>query len=85
AAAGGDHRTAFARYDGALRDFVARNQALAPNNLRGMVLRSRAGVWASTRMIRLMPHLPGRDRMVRRVTEPIRRAASGIELADYPA
>jgi 2-polyprenyl-6-methoxyphenol hydroxylase-like FAD-dependent oxidoreductase len=83
AAADGDHRTAFPRYDGGLRDFVARNQQLAPDNLKGMVLKSRAAIWASTRMIKMMPHLPGRDRVIGRVTEPIRLAANAVTLRNY--
>ncbi|MBM0259477.1 hypothetical protein [Micromonospora sp. 4G55] len=33
-------------------------------------------------MLRLLPHLPGRDRMIGRVAEPIRRAANAITLPD---
>jgi hypothetical protein len=35
-------------------------------------------------MLRLMPRLPGRERMISRVTEPIRRAATAITLPDAP-
>ncbi|NUT96660.1 MAG: NAD-binding protein [Saccharothrix sp.] len=74
---------AFERYESLMRDFVTANQALAETNLKGMVLSSKAKIWFQTRMLRLIPHLPGRDRMVERITEPIRRAATAITLPDY--
>jgi 2-polyprenyl-6-methoxyphenol hydroxylase-like FAD-dependent oxidoreductase len=83
AAAGGDHHAAFARYEEQMRPFVAQNQQLATNNIKGMVLRSRAQIWFQTRMVRLMPYLPGKDRLIERVTTPIREAANAIALKDY--
>ncbi|MEW9554010.1 FAD-dependent monooxygenase [Nonomuraea sp. NPDC050783] len=70
-------------YERELRDFVAANQALADANLKGMVVPSRLALWFQLRMIRLLPHLPGRDRMVERVAGPIHRAANAITLKDY--
>ncbi|NUT99599.1 MAG: NAD-binding protein [Saccharothrix sp.] len=74
---------AFERYESLMRDFVTANQALAETNLKGMVLSSKAKIWFQTRVLRLLPHLPGRDRVVERITEPIRRAATAITLPDY--
>jgi 2-polyprenyl-6-methoxyphenol hydroxylase-like FAD-dependent oxidoreductase len=85
AAADGDHETAFDAYETRMRDFVAANQKLGPSNIKGMVLRSRTAIWFQTRMMRLLPHLPGRDAMIERVTGPIHRAADAVTLADYPA
>lgn len=76
---------AFGRYEAVLRDFVTANQALAERNLKGMVLGSRAQIWFQTRMLRLMPRLPGREKMLERVTAPIREAANAITLPDYLA
>ena len=85
AAASGDPVAGFADYERRMRPFVEANQALAERNLKGMVLGSAAQIRFQTLMLRLMPHLPGRERMIRRVTEPIRRAATAITLPEIPA
>jgi 2-polyprenyl-6-methoxyphenol hydroxylase-like FAD-dependent oxidoreductase len=85
AAAAGDHRTAFARYEEEMRDFVTQNQKLAQTNIKGMVVTSKAQIWVQTRMLRLLPHLPTSwsDRVIGRITETIRKAATAITLKDY--
>ncbi|MFI2647438.1 FAD-dependent monooxygenase [Micromonospora fulviviridis] len=85
AGAGGDPVAGFAGYERRMRPFVTANQLLAERNLKGMVLSSAAQIRFQTLMLRLMPRLPGRERMIRRVTEPIRRAATAITLPDAPA
>ena len=85
AAASGDPVAGFADYERRMRPFVEANQALAERNLKGMVLGSAAQIRFQTLMLRLMPQLPGRERMIRRVTEPIRRAATAITLPEIPA
>ncbi|NYF54567.1 FAD-dependent monooxygenase [Micromonospora purpureochromogenes] len=80
--AGGDPAVGFADYERRMRPFVEANQRLADRNLRGMVLGSTAQIRFQLLMLRLMPHLPGRDRMIARVAEPIRRAANAITLPD---
>lgn len=85
AEAGGDPVAGFAGYERRMRPFVAANQRLAERNLKGMVLSSAAQIRFQTLMLRLMPRLPGRERMISRVTEPIRRAATAITLPDAPA
>ncbi|MCW3817700.1 FAD-dependent monooxygenase [Micromonospora sp. DR5-3] len=85
AEAGGDPAAGFAAYERRMRPFVAANQQLAERNLKGMVLGSAAQIRFQTLMLRLMPHLPGREGMIRRVTEPIRKAATAITLPDVPA
>ncbi|GGR78789.1 FAD-dependent oxidoreductase [Micromonospora fulviviridis] len=82
AEAGGDPVAGFAGYERRMRPFVTANQRLAERNLKGMVLSSAAQIRFQTLMLRLMPRLPGRERMIRRVTEPIRRAATAITLPD---
>ncbi|MEV7801351.1 FAD-dependent monooxygenase [Microbispora sp. NPDC088329] len=81
--AAGDHAGGFAAYEREMRHFVEENQKLAANNLKGMVLKSKAQIRFQMLMLRLMPHLPGKDRMIERVTEPIRRAATAITIRDY--
>ena len=85
AAAAGDHRTAFLRYEKEMRAYVEQNQQLAPANLKGMVLQSRPQIWFQTQMIRMLPYLPGKDQIVKRVTQPIHLAATAITLKDYHA
>ncbi|MEU5527063.1 FAD-dependent monooxygenase [Micromonospora chersina] len=85
AEAGGDPVAGFGGYERRMRPFVAANQRLAERNLKGMVLSSAAQIRFQTLMLRLMPHLPGRERMISRVTEPIRRAATAVTLPDAPA
>ncbi|MFC0033534.1 FAD-dependent monooxygenase [Micromonospora chaiyaphumensis] len=85
AEAGGDPVAGFAAYERRMRPFVEANQRLAERNLAGMVQSSAARIRFQTSMLRLMPRLPGRERMIRRVTEPIRRAAGAITLPDAPA
>ncbi|WP_327087955.1 FAD-dependent monooxygenase [Nonomuraea sp. NBC_01738] len=80
ARADGDLAAAFAAYEREMRPFVAANQALGPANLRGMVLPSRFMVWFQLTMMKLLPHLPGKDRTIERITGPIREAASAITL-----
>ncbi|MED7927924.1 FAD-dependent monooxygenase [Nonomuraea sp. LP-02] len=70
-------------YERELRGFVTANQALADANLKGMVIPSRFALWFQLAMIRLLPRLPGRDRMVERIAGPIHRAANAIALKDY--
>ncbi|MEO3855769.1 FAD-dependent monooxygenase [Acrocarpospora sp. B8E8] len=83
AAAAGDHRAGFAAYESDMRHFVEENQKLAANNLKGMVLKTAAQIRFQMFMLRLMPHLPGKNSMIKRITEPIRRAAIAITLKDY--
>ncbi|MEU6408024.1 FAD-dependent monooxygenase [Microbispora sp. NPDC046933] len=83
AEAAGDHAAGFAAYEREMRHFAEENQKLAANNLKGMVLKSAAQIRFQMLMLRLMPHLPGRNRMIERVTEPIRRAATAITIRDY--
>ncbi|MDG4799314.1 FAD-dependent monooxygenase [Micromonospora sp. WMMD980] len=82
AEAGGRPAAGFAAYERRMRPFVAANQALAERNLKGMVLGSAGQIRFQTTMLRVLPHLPGRERMISRVAEPIRRAATAIALPD---
>jgi 2-polyprenyl-6-methoxyphenol hydroxylase-like FAD-dependent oxidoreductase len=74
---------ALARYEASLRPFIEKNQALAKTALRGIIPQSRAFAWFNTRMIKLMPHLPGRNRVLEQMSRPIREAANALQLRDY--
>jgi 2-polyprenyl-6-methoxyphenol hydroxylase-like FAD-dependent oxidoreductase len=81
--AGGAYQYAFYRYEEAMREYVKRNQDLAEPNLKGMVLKNSAQIWFQTQMIRLLPHLPGKEHIIGRVSEEIHRAATAIEIKNY--
>jgi 2-polyprenyl-6-methoxyphenol hydroxylase-like FAD-dependent oxidoreductase len=83
AAASGDHSVAFARYEAEMRPYIKKNQALAKTALRGIIPQSRAFAWFNTRMIKLMPYLPGRNRVLEQMSRPIREAANALVLKDY--
>lgn len=82
-AAADDHQIAFFNYEDTMRDFAVQNQGLAASNLQGMVLKSNAQVWFQMQMIRLLPYLPGKDRIIGRVADAIHRAATAIQIRDY--
>jgi len=83
ARAAGVHATAFAAYERRMRPFVAANQKLGPENIKRMVLASKGQLRVSMAMLRLMSKLPGRERLLAKVMEPLHRAANAIELPDY--
>ncbi|MDG4825830.1 FAD-dependent oxidoreductase [Asanoa sp. WMMD1127] len=72
-----------ARYERLMRPFVAANQKLGPANIKRMVLRSRGQVRMSMRMLAVVNRLPGKERMLAKVVEPIHRAATAIDLPSY--
>lgn len=74
---------ALARYESEMRPYIAKNQALAKTALRGIIPSSRAFAWFNTRMIKLMPYLPGRNRVLEQMARPIREAANALVLKDY--
>jgi 2-polyprenyl-6-methoxyphenol hydroxylase-like FAD-dependent oxidoreductase len=79
AAAGGEHRTAFTRYQQKLDSYVARGHKQA-RSARGFLLpRSRTQIRARTQVLRMLPHLPWRGL----IAGSIQRAANAITLDDY--
>ncbi|EMD24124.1 FAD-dependent monooxygenase [Amycolatopsis azurea] len=83
AAASGDFSAAFSRYEAEMRPYIEKNQALAKTALSGIIPRSRAFAWINTRMIKLMPYLPGRNRVLEQMARPVREAANALVLKDY--
>ena len=83
AAAGGDHAAAFAAYEARMRAFVEINQKLGTDGIGRMVAGSRFQVRLGAVMMRLLPKLPGRDRIIEKITGPIHDAADAIDLPDY--
>jgi 2-polyprenyl-6-methoxyphenol hydroxylase-like FAD-dependent oxidoreductase len=79
-AGGGD---AFARYEQEMRGFAEANQKLGPDNVRGMVIGKRWQIRAQLAVLRMLPKLPGKEKMAGRIAEKIHRAATAITLKDY--
>jgi 2-polyprenyl-6-methoxyphenol hydroxylase-like FAD-dependent oxidoreductase len=78
AAANGDHRTAFARYEQVMRPYVARAQQLPPGGVSGYAPRSRTMIRLRDFNMRLMGHWPMKLLLTGQFTK-----AGGIELPDY--
>ncbi|MEU5880993.1 FAD-dependent monooxygenase [Spirillospora sp. NPDC047279] len=83
AAAGGDIAAGFEGYEREMRAFVEANQRLGPANVKRMVMRSAGQVRFSMTMLAVLARLPGKDRMLAKVVEPIHRAANAITLKAY--
>ncbi|MFI9383907.1 FAD-dependent monooxygenase [Kutzneria sp. NPDC052558] len=81
AAAGGDHKAAFAAYEQRMRHFVTVNQKLS-SNIKRMVSGSRLTLWLTTLMMRLMPYLPGTAKIMDKVRAEIRDVSNAIDLPD---
>ncbi|RSS80274.1 FAD-dependent monooxygenase [Streptomyces sp. WAC06614] len=82
-AAADDLPAGLAAYERTVRPFAEANQKLGPANVKRMVMGGPAQVRMSLLMLRLLQHLPGQDRMMAKVLEPIQRAANAIELKTY--
>ncbi|WP_372664654.1 FAD-dependent monooxygenase [Amycolatopsis kentuckyensis] len=78
-----DFGVALARYESGMRPYIEKNQALAKTALRGILPQSRAFAWFNTRMIKLMPYLPGRNRVLEQMARPVREAANALVLEDF--
>ncbi|MET0134274.1 MAG: FAD-dependent monooxygenase [Kibdelosporangium sp.] len=79
AAAQGEHGTAFAAYQNAMRDYVAANQKRPPGGARGFAPSTRHGIRLRNLMMRMLPYLPGKAKM----SGDIQQAANSITLKQY--
>lgn len=79
AAAHGDHRIAFAQYQNEMQEYVTTNQKRPPGGVAGFAPSTRRGIWLRNLFMRLLPHLPGRGKMM----GDIQRAANSITLKPY--
>jgi len=81
AAAGGDHRVGFRRYEDRMRDYVRINQKRPPGSNQGFAPGSATGIWLRNQMMRLMVRMPGKQAMM----GDIQKSANAIDLPDYAA
>jgi 2-polyprenyl-6-methoxyphenol hydroxylase-like FAD-dependent oxidoreductase len=78
AAAGGEHRRAFARYEQVMRPYVAAGQQLPPGGVRGYAPASRLAIGLQTASMRWMTRWPMRPMLARQFAK-----AGNIPLPDY--
>ncbi|WP_049576742.1 FAD-dependent oxidoreductase [Nonomuraea sp. SBT364] len=76
AAAGGDHETAFARYEQRLRPYAETCQKQAQGGEQFLVPRKRHQIWLRNQAMRMLPYVPGIKGMGT-------KAANAIALEDY--
>jgi 2-polyprenyl-6-methoxyphenol hydroxylase-like FAD-dependent oxidoreductase len=79
AAANGDHRLAFGRYEDRMRDYVRINQKRPPGSNRGFAPKTETGIRLRNQMMRLMVRLPGKQAMM----GGIQKSANAIDLPEY--
>ncbi|MFC5182722.1 FAD-dependent monooxygenase [Actinomadura harenae] len=79
AEAGGDHVAAFARYEEAMREYVAGCQKQGQGVARLMVPENRVIAWLLRQNYRLMPYLPGK----KMIANGVRKTAENIVLKTY--
>jgi 2-polyprenyl-6-methoxyphenol hydroxylase-like FAD-dependent oxidoreductase len=79
AAAHGDHRVAFARYEKEMREYVRRGQEQV-NGASGFLLpKSRSQVWLRNQFIRVLPYMPWKGL----IAGGVQKAADAITLKEY--
>ncbi|QHC20541.1 FAD-dependent monooxygenase [Streptomyces sp. GS7] len=83
AAAGGEPTVAFARYEAEMRGYVAVNHALAEKFAREMTPPTWWRIRLRHLMLRMLPHMPWKDWVARKVAEDVQRGAHAITLKDY--
>ncbi|TYB55376.1 FAD-dependent oxidoreductase [Nonomuraea sp. PA05] len=79
AAAGGDHRAAFARYEEEMREYAAGCRKMGDGVAKLMIPQSRFVAGFLNRYYRLLPYLPGKNL----AANMARRTAENITLRDY--
>ncbi|WNG50523.1 FAD-dependent oxidoreductase [Archangium minus] len=81
AAAAGDHRTAFARYEEQMRSYVQQCQKQGQDGGDFFVPQSRAMIWFRNQLYRSMSWVPWKGLIARMAM----RAGNAISLKEYPA
>jgi len=84
AAAGGDHRAAFARYEGRLRPYAERNLAFGVKMAGEMVPGGRLSLAVRNYGMRTLRYHPLKRQLIEKITRPLHEAANAIELPSYP-
>jgi len=80
AAANGDYRTAFTRYERLLRPYVAKGQKQAQGGSQFLAPATEKKIRQRDRFFRMLPYLPAAKGLIRYLSA---RTATGIKLPDY--
>ncbi|MGW1374832.1 FAD-dependent monooxygenase [Streptomyces sp. NPDC002446] len=86
-AAAGDEapEAAFARYEEEMRGYVAVNHTLARKFAKEMTADSWRQIRFRHLMMRILPYMPWKNFVAKKIAEDVQRAANAITLKDYPA
>lgn len=84
AAAGSAPEEAFGRYETEMRGYVAVNHALAGKFAQDMTADSRRQIRFRHLMMRILPWMPWKNLIAKKIAEDFQRAAQAITLKDYP-
>ncbi|MGY5126190.1 FAD-dependent monooxygenase [Streptomyces nigrescens] len=85
AAAGRGPEEAFDRYEKEMRGYVAVNHALAAKFAKEMTAGSRRQIRFRHLMMRILPHMPWKNLVAKKIAEDVQRGANAITLQDHPA
>ncbi|MGP8301141.1 FAD-dependent monooxygenase [Streptomyces inhibens] len=83
AAAGGGPEQAFARYEEQMRGYVEVNHALARKFAQEMTADTRRQIRFRHLMMRILPHMPWKNLVAKKIAEDVQRGAHAITLKDY--
>ncbi|MFE6738979.1 FAD-dependent monooxygenase [Streptomyces tubercidicus] len=84
AAAGRGPEEAFARYEEEMRGYVAVNHAQAATFVKEMTADTRRQIRFRHLMMRMLPHLPWKNLVAKKIAEDVQRGANAITLKDHP-
>ncbi|GHO48236.1 FAD-dependent monooxygenase [Ktedonospora formicarum] len=80
--ASGDYQTAFARYEQAMRGYVAVNQKLA-GAVKDFVPQTQSEIWLRTQVLRALQYLPWKSIIGGKMMRDTQEAANAITLKSY--
>jgi 2-polyprenyl-6-methoxyphenol hydroxylase-like FAD-dependent oxidoreductase len=80
AAAGGDHETAFAAYETAMRPYVEKNLAFGRKMVKDMVPGGRFSIALRNYGMRTLKYHPRKEQVIDRVLRPLHEAATAITI-----
>ena len=83
AAADGDHETAFARYEAAMRTYVEKNQKLGTANVQRFAPSTSAAIRMQNISLKVLKYLPFKGLMMKAMTKGVADAANSITIPDY--
>ncbi|WP_418957615.1 FAD-dependent monooxygenase [Streptomyces tritici] len=83
AAAGGDHRAAFAAYERVMRPGVERNQRMAEGFVKEMTVDRRWKIALRMFMVRTLPRTPWRNLIAKKIRDEIQAAAHAVPVTEY--